>query len=271
FENAVHWPQTGEEGTFPGRGVPAPQKNHTVKMKSKLSIFFCCACAAALAHAEQITLSWPTTWVDNGGHGGTTTRTESLTKYAGNSDGAYMFNSGGQVGTNEGTGEGIPTTIDGVTSLTLCPRGGAGGSGEVFVLSANNDLQNSSVTSLTFSIAGSSSESITGNVTLTLAIVQKQEGSNSWSILKQNSGSLTLGSGADVTLTLDQSLQWSDSYKVVAMVDNLDKNLSGDNGKPYTLSGIEIKADVTVPEPATATLSLLALAGMCGRRRRKKA
>lgn len=181
-----------------------------------------------------------------------------------------MFNGGGQVGTSTSSGEGIPSTVDGVTSLTLCPRGGAGGSGEAFVLSATNDFRNASVNSLMFSIAGSSSEKITGNVTLTLAIVQKQEGTGSWSVLKQNSESLTLGSGADLTLTLDQPLKWSDSYKVVALVDNLDKNLSGDNGTPYTLSGIQIKADITVPEPATATLSLMALAGLCVRRRRQR-
>lgn len=181
-----------------------------------------------------------------------------------------MFNNGGKIETLATAGEGVPTTVDGVTSLTLCPRGGAGGSGEAFVLSATNDFRNTSVNSLTFSVTGSSSESITGKVTLTLAIVQKQENSNSWSVLKEKSGELTLGSGADLTLTLDQPLKWSNSYKVVALVDNLDKNLSGGPGNPYTLSGIQVKADITVPEPATATLSMMALAGLCVRRRRQR-
>lgn len=181
-----------------------------------------------------------------------------------------MFNGGGKVGTNTGSGEGIPTTVDGDTSLTLCPRTTAGGTGEAFVLSATNDFRNASVNSLTFSIAGSSSATISGDVTLTLAIVQKQENTGSWSVLKQNSGSLTLGSRADLKLTLDKPLKWSDSYKVVALVDNLDKSLSGNNGNPYTLSGIQVKADITVPEPATATMSLMALAGLCARRRRQR-
>lgn len=181
-----------------------------------------------------------------------------------------MFNNGGKIETLATAGEGVPTTVDGVTSLTLCPRASAGGSGEAFVLSATNDFRNASVNSLTFSIAGSSSATISGNVTLTLAIVQKQENTGSWSLLKQNSGSLTLGSGADLKLTLDKPLKWSDSYKVVALVDNLDKGLSGGNGNPYTLSDIQVKADITVPEPATATLSLMALAGLCARRRRQR-
>lgn len=238
-------------------------------MQKKLSVFLCCVCAAALAQAEQITLSWPTEWANNGGHG-YTNRTDALTNYANSADGAYMFNNGGKIETLATAGEGIPTTVDGVTSLTLCPRDGAGGSGEAFVLSATNDFRNASVNSLMFSIAGSSSEKITGNVTLTLAIVQKQESSGSWSVLKQSRGSLTLGSRADLTLTLDQPLKWSNSYKVVALVDNLDKNLSGGASNPYTLSGIEIKADITVPEPTTATLSLMALAGLCVRRRRQR-
>ena len=238
-------------------------------MQKKLSVFLCCVCASALAQAEQITLSWPTVWDNNGGHG-YTSRTAALTNYANSTDGAYMFNNGGKIETLATAGEGVPTTVDGVTSLTLCPRGGAGGSGEAFVLSATNDFRNTSVNSLTFSVTGSSSESITGKVTLTLAIVQKQENSNSWSVLKEKSGELTLGSGADLTLTLDQPLKWSNSYKVVALVDNLDKNLSGGPGNPYTLSGIQVKADITVPEPATATLSMMALAGLCVRRRRQR-
>ncbi|MCI6982390.1 MAG: PEP-CTERM sorting domain-containing protein [Akkermansia muciniphila] len=257
------------EGRSPGRGAPSPQTSKRKKMQKKLSVFLCCVCAAALAQAEQITLSWPTVWNDNGGHG-YTSRTAALTNYANSADGAYMFNGGGKVGTNTGSGEGIPTTVDGDTSLTLCPRTTAGGTGEAFVLSATNDFRNASVNSLTFSIAGSSSATISGDVTLTLAIVQKQENTGSWSVLKQNSGSLTLGSRADLKLTLDKPLKWSDSYKVVALVDNLDKSLSGNNGNPYTLSGIQVKADITVPEPATATMSLMALAGLCARRRRQR-
>lgn len=54
----------------------------------------------------------------------------------------------------------------------------------------------------------------------------------------------------------------------VAVIDNCSKGLDGNNGNLYTVSGISVSANI-IPEPATATLSLLALAALAARRRRK--
>ena len=51
-------------------------------------------------------------------------------------------------------------------------------------------------------------------------------------------------------------------------VANCSKGLDGSNGNLYTVSGIAVSTNI-IPEPATATLSLLALAGLAARRRRR--
>ncbi len=89
---------------------------------------------------------------------------------------------------------------------------------------------------------------------------------------KKNCAALTLNSGAELPLTLPQSIDWTDSYKVVAVIDNTAKTLGGGDAPTYTMTGISITAEATpapVPEPATATLSLLALAALAARRRRR--
>lgn len=216
------------------------------------------------AMADTVALSMPVT-ADNGGHGWISAEA-AITQFADSADGGYMFNTGGTVTPDSTFSEGILTTTDGVTSLTLAPRTGAGGSGEAIVLSATNL---DTVDSFTFSISNSSCTS-TADIALTLAVIQKSE-DNTWSILESTTGTLTLNSGADLTLTLSESIDWSDSYKVVAVIDNAAKKLGGGNSPTYTLTGITMTAEgtVVVPEPATATLSLLALAGLAARRRRK--
>ncbi len=202
----------------------------------------------------------------------------ALTAFANNADGAYMYVTGGAVGTNFDNGEGyLKAGENGSNVLTLCPREGAGGSGEVMVLGGASTIYGATVDSFTLSITSSASTDITGTVALTLAVVAK--GDTGWTVLGDTATStLTIGEGATLTLNLNDThgigadgLVWDHrDYKVIAMVDNTAKNLNGDNGKPYTLNGISVTANVTViPEPATATLSLLALAGLAARRRRK--
>lgn len=95
-------------------------------------------------------------------------------------------------------------------------------------------------------ITGSTSSSSTTNFGFTL----------------ENFGTTASGEG------VSEDLVWGEGYKLVVSICG-PKGSAG--GKEYTISDIQVKADVTVPEPTTATLSLLALAGMCGRRRRQKA
>lgn len=207
----------------------------------------------------------------NGGSGNTNVDA-AITKW-GNTDGAYMFNNGGQCGTNATNGEGFLTYTDNVGTLTLAPREGAGGSGEAIVMSAPGFTlnQGDAVGSITLSITSSaSSAGITGNVTLTLAVIEKNATSDTWSVLGEKAtGSLTIGQGATLTLDLGEGLAWnSANHKVVAVIDNCGKELNGSNGNLYTVSGIAVSANI-IPEPATATLSLLALAGLAARRRRR--
>ncbi len=225
------------------------------------------------------TLELPVATETNAANGGTQKNaTQALTSFANMADGAYMFNNGGIVGTNFATGEGyLKAGENGSNVLTLCPREAAGGSGEVMVLGGASTIFGATVDSFTLSIASSASTDITGTVALTLAVVAK--GDTSWAVLGDTATStLTIGEGATLTLNLNDThgigadgLVWDHrDYKVIAMVDNTAKNLNGNNGNPYTLNGISVTANVTViPEPATATLSLLALAGLAARRRRK--
>ncbi len=184
-------------------------------------------------------------------------------------DGGYMFNSGGVVEPDGANNEGFITSDpEKGICLTMKGRTGAGGSGEAIVLSGTK-LVGSSVESFTFSIAGSTcADQANKAVGMTLAVVQKE--GNTWTkVGDAATGSFLTGSGSSITLTLGEAITWSDAYKVVAIVDNLAKHVTG-GGTVYSMSGISVSATYTpaVPEPATATLSLLALAGLAARRRR---
>lgn len=48
-----------------------------------------------------------------------------------------------------------------------------------------------------------------------------------------------------------------------------DSSITAGTNEAFTIKDIKLKYSTTVPEPATATLSLLALAGLCVRRRRR--
>ena len=202
-----------------------------------------------------------------------TTAMEALTAFATQPDGAYMFNAGGLVNTNSSTGEGfIRINEDGKYTLTLAPRHKAGGSGEAIVLSA---LGLERVGAFQLNIKDSWSEIVSGEVALTLAVIYEHD--NTWEVLQSATGSLLIGEGATLTLNLDQIIEdWTHSdtnYKVVAVIDDTAKALEcGENYSAlYTMEDISITAHQNriIPEPATATLSLLALVAMASRRRRK--
>ncbi len=203
---------------------------------------------------------------NNGGHGSVTNPINTFSSY---NMGVYLYNGGGQVNTNTTTGEGIWNNAEGVTSVVLCKRGGAGGSGEAIVLDHTVIGTGMKVSGLSFSVANSSSETLTGTISLTLVLCRNDNGT--WDTVASHTETLTLGSGATTAITFNEGneIVWNDSYKIIGLLDGLNgaSDISGSNGQAYTLSGITMKA--TVPEPATATLSLLALAGLASRRRRK--
>lgn len=246
---------------------PCMFKSSDTTMKKTLIAISFALVSTSFSLAGSISLSIPETTENNSGKD-YTSGTAALTAFGNYADGGYLFNGTGLVTPSEATGEGILKTIDGVTSLNLCPRAGAGGSGEAIVLSGSNDIANYMVDAFTLNIAESSSASITGSVTVTLAVIQSGTGT-SWPVLQQTSSTLTIGSGISLTLDLDNAIDWSNSYKVVAVIDNSSKTLSGNNANIYTLSGISVTAStIVVPEPSTASLSLLALGALALRRRR---
>ena len=197
---------------------------------------------------------------DNKGH---STGDNPIAYFAGYNEGVYMFNEGGKVETSTTTGEGIWNNSNGICSVVLAKRGGAGGSGEAIVLGSSAIETGSNVSDLSFSVGASSSENLTGTITLSLALLKGAD------VVKQSSATLTLGQGASTTLTLDKAVTWGDSYKIIALMNGANNaaSITGSNGQLYTLSNITMGA-TTIPEPATATLSLLALAGLAARRRR---
>ena len=101
-----------------------------------------------------------------------------------------------------------------------------------------------------------------------------------------NADELTVGSGTNIAVVLNEGVEYtegmelftvtgSDADKVAAVQSELGSNLSVyENGNTegtaaYTGSAIGSITTTVVPEPATATLSLLALAALAARRRRK--
>ena len=150
---------------------------------------------------------------------------------------------------------------DGTGSVTLLGRSGVTGDG--FALVLGNDIkQNTEFSSLTFNAAISSASSLGGSITLGLAITD-----NTGKVLASAGGNTlavnSIGSTSQ-DLSFSENITWQEGYKIIAIIDGV----SGTATTAYTVSGISVTGQV-VPEPTTATLSLLALAGLAARRRRK--
>ena len=89
---------------------------------------------------------------------------------------------------------------------------------------------------------------------------------------------LALGEYVVITLTVDSLSNLGDTYTLFTNVAETSTGLEdrtvvftdGTNTKSYTatFSGNEVKVEI-IPEPATASLSLLALAALAARRRRR--
>ncbi|MBR4309650.1 MAG: PEP-CTERM sorting domain-containing protein, partial [Akkermansia sp.] len=149
-------------------------------------------------------------------------------------------------------------------SVELWGRKGYGGT-NVAVKFDSGLTGGTELTSLTLSTGG-----LTGDITnysLYFGVVDKAGNilaSGTALNLNTNAGSITL---SNFGLEKDDTFVWEEGYSL--LMGFVSAAGSAWNTKSY-ISGIQVVAEtVSIPEPATATLSLLALAGLAARRRRK--
>ena len=246
--------------------VPLHELHNTqteyITMKKTLITLLALAGAAA---GEEIILTLPGASIDP------TTQTtfkqdvETAISTGAGKDYGYYVGGNGTI-SNWGT----PTvTIDGTTykegswtgdAVILAGRTGVAGLTSIFVFGGDIAAV-TKLSDISFTASGNASNTITGDITLGLA-VRDSEGkaiSGINDVIDVTFNSQT-GSG---TATLAGTITWETGYKLIAVVDGL----AGSATTAYIVDGIKASATV-VPEPATATLSLLALAGLAARRRR---
>lgn len=155
--------------------------------------------------------------------------------------------------------------------VALAGRGGTGGISASFVFGQDIKID-SIVNNITFTASGYKANLVEGDITLTLAIRDKDN--NQINNIADKSitiadKSITFDSQTEniTSLTLDGVVEWKEGYKIIAHITGIDTKTPSAT-TVYAITGIKATADI-IPEPATATLSLLALAGLAGRRRRR--
>ncbi len=180
--------------------------------------------------------------------------------------GYHVGPQGGFIGSNWHTPN---ITIDGTVyregewknnTITLAGRSGTKGVCAGFVL-GSDIAAGTTITSFSFSASGYANNPLDGDITIGLGV--RDAAGKLIGGINDVTGSFNSKTG-ELTLTLETpDFVWEKGYKVIAGV----KGLSGAATTAYIVDGIS--ASYTVPEPTTATLSLLALAGLAARRRRK--
>lgn len=197
----------------------------------------------------------------------------AITKVATWEYGYYVGASGGAIGSNWKT----PTmTVNGTNmvegdwnndAVLLAGRGGAQGLVSTFVF--GNDIEAGyTLSAITFNAAGYADNIVTGDITIALGI-------------RTSTGETIAGIGdvaasfastsTDITsITLNGSVDWQEGYRLIAVIKGINTKTPSPT-TPFAITNISATADITptIPEPTTATLSLLALAGLAARRRRK--
>ncbi len=188
------------------------------------------------------------------------------TKLASFDYGYHVGPQGGFIGNNWHTPK---ITIDGTVYyegdwrngiITLAGRSGTGGVCAGFVL-GKDIAAGTVIKEFTFSASGYANNPLDGDITIGLGV----RDANGKAIVGLNdvTGVFNSKTGALTLILETPDFVWEDGYKIVAGV----KGLSGAATTAYVIDGISASYTI-VPEPTTATLSLLALAGLAARRRR---
>lgn len=219
---------------------------------------------AATPMLEEVTLDFPESgMLAHGsmykGHESMTSVFDKVKSEAVNA--AYAGNNGGSGGTWVNT-PGTEGYWDGTTgTITLAGRNGT--QGESFALVLNNTIEvGQLVTTVTFSGTVDAGADINGrNFAFSLAIY---EGSNAVATADTVTvvGSSSEAKNFTVTLADFGGHEWTETSKIIAVLAGPAFTPAGNI---YSVSGMSVTAS---PEPATATLSLLALAGLVARRKR---
>ena len=156
-------------------------------------------------------------------------------------------------------------------------------------LIAGGPSKNSAVGAIKFTVTAGALYECTGALTLSFDICLTNAGNNSlnheftFSLLSSDyavsstynskSGSNVLSADktttASLTLTEDQVATMKQSEKNQTLILLVSTNNITGSNKGVLMSNFQLQGVSLVPEPATATLSLLALAGLAARRRRK--
>ncbi len=189
--------------------------------------------AKAFNSADNITASAIASWLD------------------GQSDGLYWTHMNGSTASAASGADSVsPTLTSGSDSYTLSFKNRQGYSGSVVGIATTISTDTSSLTSLDFSYT----ESVNENGTIYLVY---QTG-DTWAM---DSAAFTVGSEATISVDLsEKALSSSTVYAVVVTTTG------GGSKETGTIS--LTAASGAVPEPATATLGLLALGALALRRRR---
>jgi hypothetical protein len=181
---------------------------------------------------------------------------------------------------NTSTGNGVPSSALGAVLVAGGPvqNGRSTIGGIEFTLTAAQLAQFDGPLTLSFEVAhhyGNDNKNhqisfylLTGAVTLTSEIYNSKSGSN---LLEESSVAQSPFSTVSLAYTADQvdamkATGKDQTFAFVAYTDAINGSNTGFLMKNFQMSGFAAPA---VPEPTTATLSLLALAGLAARRRRK--
>lgn len=176
---------------------------------------------------------------------------------------AYAGNNGGKGGDWVDT-PGTEGYWNGTTgTITLAGRNGT--QGESFALVLNNGIEvGDIVSSVSFSGTVDADTDINGkNFVFSVAIYNGTEAYATATPVTV-AGSSAEAKNFSVTLSDFDGFTWTENSKIIAVMAGPAFTPAGNI---YSVSGMGVKASI-VPEPATATLSLLALAGLAARRKR---